>query len=102
MSEALYERSTELLEAELGDELMALDVARGSCFGFNPVATTIWRQLASPKSFGELRDGLLAEYDVGAEQCTDELQLLLNDLIEQRLVRVQAGARPLAPGSPEA
>src|SRR6185503_9785578 len=68
MSEARYERSTELLEADLGDELMALDVARGSCFGFNSVATTIWRQLVSPKSFGELRDALLAEYEVGAEQ----------------------------------
>jgi hypothetical protein len=102
MSEARYERSTELLEADLGDELMALDVARGSCFGFNSVATTIWRQLVSPKSFGELRDALLAEYEVGAEQCTEELHLLLNDLIEQRLVRVQAGARPQAAGPSEA
>lgn len=102
MSDIFYERATELLEADLGDELMALDVARGCCFGFNPVATGIWRQLASPKSFGELRDTLLAEYEVGAEQCTEDLQALLNDMIEQRLVRVQAGADLRTEGSSEA
>lgn len=93
MSESLYERAADLLEAELGEELMAMDVASGSCFGFNSVATHIWRQLASPKSFRDLRDSLIAEYEVGAEQCTEELQVLLDDLIDKRLVRV------LAPGS---
>lgn len=99
MSDTFYERTTELLEADLGDELMALDVARGSCFGFNPVATGIWRQLASPKSFSDLRNTLLAEYEVGSDQCTEELQTLLNDLIAQGLVRVQAGATTPTGGS---
>ena len=89
MSETRYERATELLEAELGDELMTLDVARGSCFGFNSVATIVWRQLEQPKTFDQLKDLLLAEYEVGAEQCTEELQALLNDLIEQRLAQVR-------------
>lgn len=90
MSETLYERATNLLEAELGEELMAMDVASGSCFGFNSVATHIWRQLACPKSFRELSGSLIAEYEVGPEQCAEELQVLLNDLIEKRLVRLRA------------
>ena len=90
MTDPQYERATELLEADLGDELMTLDVAGGTCFGFNSVATVIWRQLASPKSFDELRDMLLAEYEVSAERCAQELQALLNDLIDKRLLRVRA------------
>jgi hypothetical protein len=93
MSEMQYERATELLEAELGDELMALDVARGSCFGFNSVATDIWRQLASPKSFDQLRDALLAEYAVDSDQCTDELRTLLNELTGMGLVRVKTSGQ---------
>lgn len=102
MTDTFYERATDLLEADLGDELMALDVARGSCFGFNPVATGIWRQLASQKSFNDLRDALLEEYEVGADQCTQELQALLNDLIEQGLVRVQTDADLRTDGRTEA
>ena len=92
MTEPLYERSTELLEANLGDELVALDAEGGNCFGFNSVATFVWRQLETPKTLAELRDKLLAEYDVSTNQCSEELQELLDGLIEKRLVRVQADA----------
>ena|SRR5688500_17407005 len=97
MTEPLYERSTQLLEANLGDELVALDAEGGNCFGFNSVATFVWRQLASPKTFAELGDRLVAEYEVTAEQCAQELQELLDGLIEKRLIRV----RVAVPGSPQ-
>jgi Coenzyme PQQ synthesis protein D (PqqD) len=97
MNEPLYERSTELLEANLGDELVALDAEGGNCFGFNSVATFVWRQLASPKIFAELRDRLIAEYEVTPEQCAEELQELLDALIEKRLIRV----RVPVPGRPQ-
>ena len=87
MSELVYERATQLLEADLGNELMALDAEGGNCFGFNAVATDVWRQLASPKSFGEIHGTLLAEYEVDAEQCRAELRELLDDLVEKGLVR---------------
>ena len=90
MDNAIYQRSTDLLEAELGAELVALDPDGGSCFGFNEVATMVWRRLDQPKSFGELRDMLLAEYEVDDEQCVAELQALLDDLVEKGLVRVGA------------
>jgi hypothetical protein len=87
MTDVLYERAASLLEADLGDELMALDVDGGTCFGFNPVATGVWRHLASPKSFDELKEALLAEYDVSSEQCSQELRELLDDLVEKGLIR---------------
>jgi hypothetical protein len=76
------------MEAELGDELVALDAEKGHCFGFNSVATSVWRRLAEPASFDQLRDGLLSEYDVSHEQCTSELQALLDDLLERGLIAI--------------
>ena len=87
MTDAVYERATKLLEADLGDELMALDVDGGTCFGFNPVATGVWRHLTSPKSFDELKEALLAEYDVDDDRCADELRELLDDLLEKGLIQ---------------
>ena len=87
MSNILYERATELLEADVGDELMALDVEGGNCFGFNSVATSVWRQLASPRSFEELSQALLADYEVDTDRCAEELRELLDDLLDKGLVR---------------
>lgn len=82
----IYKRATELMEAELGDELVALDVKAGECFGFNSVATSVWRELAAPKSFEQVRDALLEEYDVEPDQCARELRELLDDLTYKGLV----------------
>ena|SRR5688572_13313417 len=102
MDNATYQRTTELLEAELGAELVALDPEGGSCFGFNEVATIVWRRLDRPQSFGELKDMLLAQYEVGDEQCVTELRALLDDLVEKGLVRIQADSGPRATEVPKA
>lgn len=81
-----YRRTTDLMEAELGDELVGLDVEAGTCFGFNDVATSIWRRLESPKSFEALRDELLKDYAVETAECERDLRELLDDLVSKGLV----------------
>ena len=82
----IYSRSVDLMEAKLGDELVALDARAGQCFGFNSVATSVWHELRQPKSFDQLRDALFDEYEVDSEQCSRELNELLDDLVAKRLV----------------
>lgn len=86
MADLIYARAGKLMEAELGDELVALDPQRGECFGFNSVATFVWQRLKEPRSFAQLREALLDEYDVEPEQCTKELKDLLDDLQTKGLV----------------
>jgi len=86
MEGAKYSRAIDLMEADVGDELVALDPDGGNCFGFNEVATWVWRRLAEPATFEQLRDGLLAEYEVSPDQCSNELQELLDDLANRGLV----------------
>ena len=83
----MYERAVQLIEAELGDEILTLDEEAGKCFGFNSVAASVWRQLARPAAFDELRQTLLDEYEVSWEQCTAELTELLDELTSQGLIR---------------
>ena len=82
----VYKRAVELMEAELGDELVALDPKGGHCFGFNSVATAVWRELEAPKSFEQLHSALIDQFEVGSEQCSRELRLLLDDLSAKGLV----------------
>jgi hypothetical protein len=83
----MYERAAQLLEAEVGDEILTLDAEAGKCFGFNSVAASVWRRLAQPASFDELRQALLDEYEVSSEQCTVELTELLDELTSRGLIR---------------
>jgi hypothetical protein len=88
-----YARAKELLEAELGEELVALDVDSGHCFGFNSVAADIWRLLAQPQEFEALRQILMGQYDVDASECEAELRACLSNFESQGLVRTIQEAR---------
>ena len=92
MTSRVYKRCVDLMEADLGEELVALEPDGGNCFGFNEVATWIWRHLDQPATFEQLRDGLLSEYDVTKEQCTLELQALLEDLEAKQLIATERTA----------
>ena len=82
-----YERAANLLEAEVGDDLLGLDVEGGSCFGFNSVAASVWRLLDTPRSFDELQTALMDEYEVEGDQCAAELRELIDRMVKQGLVR---------------
>ena len=82
----IYTRSVNLMEAELGDELVALEPERGMCFGFNPVATRVWQLLAEPQSLEQLESALLDEFDVDATECRTQLMELLAFFVSQNLL----------------
>jgi hypothetical protein len=88
MNDVSYRRATDLMEADLGEELVALDPHKGDCFGFNEVAAWVWRRLAQPADFATLRGELLSEYEVDADQCSTELRALLDDLVARGLVEI--------------
>jgi hypothetical protein len=81
-----YRRAVELLEADINDELVALEPSKGACFGFNSVAKDVWRKLERPRTFEELRNELLSEYEVSEDQCTEELRGLLEDMSRANLI----------------
>jgi hypothetical protein len=86
MDDPIYHRAIDLLEAGINDELVALEPERGNCYGFNSVATSVWQQLAVPRSLSQLKAHLLAEYDIDEKTCESELRDLLTELEAQGLV----------------
>lgn len=86
MGQRIYERAKTLLEAEFGDELVALDAAGGECFGFNDVAASVWRLLERPCTLAELKQSLMLEYDVEPAQCEADVNELLGVMVERDLI----------------
>lgn len=93
MDQPKFRRRVALLEAEIGDEIVALDRQAGHCFGFNPVASDVWKMLAEPRSAAELCDRLAADYDVAPGECESDIAGLLDRMVELGLVEpAEAGA----------
>ena len=68
------------VEAEVDDEIVALNVDHGMCYGMNRVSSHIWRLLAQPIKIGDLCSELLATYAVDAEVCERQVLELLEEL----------------------
>jgi hypothetical protein len=89
LNDLLVRRSGALIEAEVDGELIGLEAEKGLCFGFNGTATRIWALIEAPKRFSDLRDALLAEYEVDEETCTRELRAVLDELEADGLVALE-------------
>lgn len=81
-------RSAELIETEIDGEMVALDVERGTCLGFNSTAWRIWALIEEPRTLSAIVDRLAEEFDVDAAECARDVEALLADLREQGLVRL--------------
>ncbi len=82
-----YARNVDLWEAEIGDELVALDPEAGACFGFNSVASDIWRILGQAQTLDEIEAALFDLYDLDPMQTRSDLVELLAELIRLGLVK---------------
>ena len=87
--EVLVQRRSGLIQAEVDDELVALHIDQGACYGFNPTATRIWSMIEAPRRSTELRDELLRDYDVEPAACEQQLMALLGQLEQDGLVELK-------------
>jgi hypothetical protein len=88
--ETVFRKTAELLESDVGEEIVALDVNQGQCYGLNAVGSRVWRLLDTPMSIQDICGTLRDEYEVEPEVCHEEVSRLLADLQSEGLVEVQA------------
>jgi len=82
--------------AEINGEIVALDAAKGTCYGMNKVATRVWNLIAAPRPIREICNILLDEYEIDAPTCETQVLELLDELNREGLLEISAtsGAHP--------
>jgi hypothetical protein len=83
----LFIRCSDTLTADVGGEIVALNVDRGQCYGLNEVASRVWELLAEPRSLSAICDALAEEYEVDPTTCGEQVGKLIADLVSEGLVR---------------
>jgi hypothetical protein len=82
--------SKEQLSHDLAGEVAILNLTNGVYYGLDPVGARVWNLIQERKTFAELRDTLLAEYEVDAAGLEADLRDLLGQLAEQQLIEITA------------
>jgi len=91
---SVVQATTDQVSCDLGGETAILHLHSGKYFGLDPMATRIWQLLAAPRTLAEVRDILLAEYDVAADLLERDLLEFLGKLQRAKLIaEVPAAAR---------
>src|SRR5262245_37377586 len=81
-------RSGGLIEAEIENEIVALNIEKGTCYGLNRVGSRIWRLLADPIRIGDVCAQMLAEYKVATSACERQVLDLLEELHAEGLITI--------------
>jgi len=79
-------RSDGFIAAEIDNEIVALNVERGTLYGLNPVGSRIWSLLANPTQVKDICGRLLAEYNVEPKTCERQVLDLLEELRAEGMV----------------
>ena len=80
----------QVMAREVGDETVILDLANGTYYGLDLVGARIWQLMAEGQTLVQVRDVILAEYEVAREDIERDMLALVQALLERQLVSVDA------------
>ena len=92
-------RDGEALCAEIDGEIVALNVAKGVCYGFDAISSHIWALIEPSMRIDKLCDLLMRRYAVDRPTCERQVIDLLEDLRSEGLLTAVVA---VASGSPAA
>lgn len=80
-------RSESILFTALEDVIVMLDIDRGAYFELDAIGSRIWHLLEPEPLVRDLLPALMAEYDVEADTCREDLIAFLEELLTLGLVK---------------
>jgi hypothetical protein len=77
------------LSCALGDEAAILQMRSGVYYGLDPIGARLWTLLAEPRTVEDLRETLIAEYEVERARCEADLLALLENMHSKGLIEIR-------------
>jgi hypothetical protein len=94
VSTSIVAASRDQLASSIGGETVILGLSAGRYYGVDGVSARIWQLVQSPIQVSDVRDAIVKEYDVDPATCEADVIRLLGQMIEAKLVEVQAAPAP--------
>jgi hypothetical protein len=87
--DSIVKTSADQVSADLDGEAVILGLEKSEYYGLREVGASIWRLIQEPRRVVDIRDAILAEYDVEPEPCERDLIGLLAQLASEGLLEVE-------------
>ena len=84
--ERAFVRVENLLVSEVDGESVILDQNSEVYYGINEVGSHIWERVEEPRTVEELVESTSTAYDVSREECREDIEDFLTDLLDAGLV----------------
>jgi hypothetical protein len=81
-------RTDGFVEAEIDNEIVAISIEHGTCYGLNQVGSQIWNLIAGSVRIRDLIAALLNEYQVDPDVCERQVLDLLEELRAEGLIAI--------------
>lgn len=85
-ADTVLSRRSEVVAADLDDELVMMSVEQGNYYGLDSIGKDIWGLLTKPKSFQDLCRGLMERYSVDEVVCEKDVKEFLKRMIDEGLM----------------
>jgi hypothetical protein len=80
----------DVVSCDLDGEAAILNLKDGVYYGLDPVGAKIWNSLQQTCRVDDLIEMVLEEYEVDKKRCENDILDLINELIDNGLVKVNA------------
>jgi imidazolonepropionase-like amidohydrolase len=84
--ETLIRRTASVLTAEIDKQIVMMDIESGRYLGLDDIGSVIWQRLETPRTFGDLVDSLVEDYDAERAVIAQDVRELLKEMATQGIV----------------
>ena len=81
----IYKRNEHLIAANMGEEVVMMDVVSGRYYSLGVTGGAIWNILSVPSDLDTIVQKLLCEFTIDEETCEIQVQEFLNDAVEKNI-----------------
>lgn len=84
-----YQLSSDQISSKVAGETVILNHSKGAYYGLDEVGVLIWDTLEKgPQTIDSLCEAVTNQYNVDAETCRNDVDVLLRDLVSEKLVEI--------------
>lgn len=89
-ADVIVRQADDLVTARVDEDLVALNIERGLCYGFDAIAARVWELTEVPRSLESLCAQLVTEFEVSETQCRADVSAFLERLESEGLIHVRS------------
>jgi hypothetical protein len=74
--------------SSVGNETVIMNIKTGKYIGINSIGTVIWKLLEQQLQVSNIITSLIDTYDISAAECESQLLQYLEELLNEKLIRL--------------